>query len=489
MNRERWALAALVALPRALVFPFAQSLFGDAVVRSELAAHWAAAPYLMTSFAKGPLQFGPLHLMLVGAASWLWPSPEHVGRLVSLICGVATVWPLHALTARLFPSVPKAPFVACLAFALWGMHIQFSTTAASEALGVLCVVAAVAALARALGELDGRALVSSALLLTLACATRYDAWLLVPIFAGGIAFTLEGSRRWTWAVAFGALASLFPLAWMVGNWVDLGDPLYPAHYIDDFHRAWFPRDEAAWPPGRYRLMNLVFWPGTAALTLSPLLAVAGVAGLVGAWRTRRDLRWVVAAIALPTLYFTVRSTVLGTFAPLARFTSKELALLLPFVALGAQALKPPRAVVGLAWALAIALPLGIGVITFHRDGGWADMLRPVSPISTQPVAVVEVADQLKAQVQPGDGLVLDADEQGYRDLSVAFLSGLPESQLARARWKNFEGRLAEVKPRWLVRFDRGTLVAEAVPGGVRVRGQEYEELPGTHPPLHLYRAR
>jgi len=489
VNRERWWLALAVALPRLLVFPFAQSLFGDAVVRSELAAHWAAAPYLMTSFAKGPLQFGPLHLMLVGAASWLWPSPEHVGRLVSLVCGVATVWPLHALTRRLFPSLPNAPRAACLAFALWGMHIQFSTTAASEALGVLCVVAAVAALARALGEPDVRALVGAAVLLTLACATRYDAWLLVPLFVVGIAASLPDSRRWTWAVAFGALASLFPVAWMVGNWVDLGDPLYPAHYIDDFHRAWFPKDEAAWPPGRYRLMNLVFWPGTAALTLSPLLAVAGFVGLWSAWRTRRDLRWLVAAIALPTLYFTVRSTLLGNFAPLARFTSKELALLLPFIALGAQVLRPPRAALVAAWALAVAFPLALGAITFRRDGGWADMLRPVSPVSTQPVAVTEVAQQLKAQVLPDDGVVLDADEQGYRDLSVAFLSGLPESRLARARWKDFDRKLGEVKPRWLVRFDRGTLVADGVPGGVRVRGQEYEELPGTHPPLHLYRAR
>ena len=73
MNRSLW-LAAAVLAPRLLCFVFNENLGGDAIARTWLAHRWSEAPLLMTSFADGARQFGPLHLYLLALAELFWPS-------------------------------------------------------------------------------------------------------------------------------------------------------------------------------------------------------------------------------------------------------------------------------------------------------------------------------------------------------------------------------------------------------------------------------
>src|SRR6188508_2982026 len=141
-RRELAVLTLVVLAVRAIAFPLTQNMYGDAVSRIGLGEQWAASPHWISAFGDGAYQFGPLHLYLLGIASMLWSAREHAGRLVSLIAGVATTFPLWFLCRRLFDA--RAARVSCLIFAFWGMHIQFSTTAASEALSVLLFTACLA---------------------------------------------------------------------------------------------------------------------------------------------------------------------------------------------------------------------------------------------------------------------------------------------------------------------------------------------------------
>jgi hypothetical protein len=331
-------------------------------------------------------------------------------------------------------------------------------------------------------------LLGAALVLNLACATRYDAWLWVPLLCSALA--LMG--RWRWAVLFGALCCAFPIAWAYGNWVDRGDPMYPFRYIDDFHRRWFPDGERVWGVASYRLQNLFFWPGVALVTLSPLVGLAGIVGLVRAWKAKPASRWLVALIVIPTALFTFRSTVTGSFVPLARFAVKEVALLLPFVWLGFETIAWPRvknAVLAVAAVTAVTLPVWLGVFTLHREGKWEETLRPISPVSTNPVELMRVARFLEREVnQAGEAAILDNDSH-YRDLQLAFFSGLPEERLARHRWEIFPQRLASAQPRFLVRIEGGTLEKIAQLDGRRLslNGWVFDELDGFAAPFHVYR--
>jgi hypothetical protein len=488
-----WALALIVLAPRLLVFPWNENLAGDAIARTWLAHRWLASPHLVGSFDDLFAQFGPLHLYLLALAEVLWPALEHTGRVVSLVVGAATAWPLHALTRRLFGA--RAATWAVVGFALWGLHVQASTTAASEALNLLLVVAALA-LVQAWRD-DGRrvSLLGAALCLDLACATRYDSWLLVPMLVGVVWWH---RRRWQTAAWFALAASAFALPWLVGNWLDTGNPLAPFAYINAFHLAWFPREAAQWGETAYRLMCLGFWPGAAVLTLTPLVAVAGMAGLVRAWRERSEARWLTLFVLVPAALFTVRAVALSSFAPLVRFTMKEVLLLLPFAWFGAQPVlarvgpRAGRALVALAVVCAVAWPAWLGWACFRTEGAWVDTLRAIAPTSTNPVKVMHAARWLKEHGAVGpDGLLVDQDPVGYDDMNVGFFSGFPYERQARRRSIQFDDRLATTRIGFIVRFEGGQLERDGrllvADGSVSFEGQRFDEVPGFSPPLHVYR--
>ncbi len=475
-----------VLAPRLVVFGVNENFFGDSVMRAELGGRWAERPRVIGSFDQGGYQFGPLHIVLLGAVTKAFGSREDGGRWLSLLAAVLTVLPLFSLTRRMFDR--QAAIVACLGLAAWGMHIQFSTTAASESLSLLLVVGIAAAFLKALVESHRASLLAAALLFNLACATRYDVWLWLPMLCAALAL----GRRWKWAVLFLVLGCSFPLAWSYGNWGDRGDPLFPFRFIDDYHRRWFPAGEQLWGVTLYRLQNLVFWPAIALLTLSPLVGLAGMLGVWRAWKERKDLRWLVALIVIPTVLFTFRSTVTGSFVPLGRFAVKEVGLLLPFVWLGFQWRPVARVrapLVALAALLAVALPIVIGLRTLYREGKWEDSLRPVSPVSTHPVELMRIARFLKTEVnEKGEALILDTDAR-YRDLQLAFFSGLPEERMARYRWEIFPQAVETSQPRYLLRIEGGGLEAVSVVEGKKLRfnGWEFSEVEGFAPPFHLYR--
>jgi Dolichyl-phosphate-mannose-protein mannosyltransferase len=488
--RRRLALVGLVALPRLLVLPLNENLYGDAVARTWLAHVWLQHPHVIGSFDQGGFQFGPLHLYLLALAEWLWPSLLHAGRVASFVAGVATTLPLEALTRRLFGQA--AATWAVFALACWGMHVQCSSTSASEALGLLLVLAAVERLsAWHQAPADRAALLLSALWVNLACATRYDAWLLVPLL-GLVVFAR--SRSLSTAAAFVGAASAFAAGWLFGNWVDRGSPLFPFGYIDDFHRAWYRSEEAFWGRPGYQLLCLGFWPGAALLTLTPPVAVAGFAGLWRAWRAGRA-RWLVVLVVVPTLAYTVRSVALASFVPLARFTVKELALLLPFVWLGAEGVlqgrpRLRRALVAASAAGCVAWGAGLGWACYRTSGQVVDALRPVAATSTNEARTMAVAGWLGAHMREGTSLVVDEDPQGYDDLTVAYFSGFAYEAQARRRSPMYRARLAARPPSLLVRFDGGRLEREGAlqlrPGGAVLDGVAFDEVSLPHPRLHVY---
>jgi 4-amino-4-deoxy-L-arabinose transferase-like glycosyltransferase len=482
---------------RALLFPFNENLYGDAVIRTELALKWLRNPHWISSFDDGAFQFGPLHLYLVGLFQQIWPDKEYSGRFLSLVVGTLTVIPLFSLTRRLFGE--RSAVWACVAFSLWGIHLQLSTTAASEALGLFLVIFSLAFFARFWEEHDWPSLVGAALVSNLACATRYDAWMLVPLLCVALFLRpgISRKRALVDAVLFGLLCLPFPLVWMYGNYAARGDALWPIRYIDQFHANWFGQETKHWGGLEYRLMNLLFWPGAALFTLTPLVAGFGFVGLVRGYRKHPNCRWLVWLIAMPTLYFTVRA-VAGTFVPLARFTVVQVALLLPFAYLGFEAVtqriqKQQKSIAIATAALAVGMPMWLGALTFQREGKFANALRPVSPVSTNLTPVRQVIEFLKGFVAPsGLGVILDSDPH-YSDLQLAFFAGMGEDRIARHRWDTFRLRLTDTEPGFLVLIDGGRLSSEPdfeLKGRVaQLAGMRFIEIEGFSPPYRVFRRR
>lgn len=443
MSRARWLWLA-VLVPRVLAFAFNENLGGDAIARTWLAHRWLEAPHLITSFDDGGKQFGPLHLYLLALAEWLWPSLLHAGRVVSLVAGAATAWPLFDFTRRRFGE--QAATWAVLVFSAWGVHVQCSVTSSSEALNLLLVMGAIALLDR------GRWALAAALL-NLACATRYDSWLLVPVLA-----VLEGwrARSVARAAALGAASSLFALAWLMGNHLARGDALFPIRYIDDFHRAWWPAEAALWGEGAYRLMCLLFWPGAALFTLG-LVALPAMGALRAVWREQPEVRWVVVLVVFPALLYAARGAVMASFAPLVRFTLKEVLLLVPFAGWW---LSRQRAWTrwGLVGAL-VAWSLFLTAFCWRPDSRWPFTLRAISPVTRMETALREPAEWLQAHAREGL-LVLDEDPRAYDELIISYFSGRPFEDQLRRRWEHFTEALGARPVRWLLLVEGGRMVRD-----------------------------
>jgi 4-amino-4-deoxy-L-arabinose transferase-like glycosyltransferase len=494
-----WSLSIAALLPRLLLLPLNEHLYGDAVIRTELGGRWAANPHWIASFSDGAFQFGPLHLYLLGVSLSVWPSPEHVGRVLSLIFGVLSVLPLFQLTRRLMGW--QAAVWACLAFSAWGMHLQFSTTAGSESLALFLMLCTLWLFAVGMEERRFAPIAYSALVLNLACATRYDAWLLMPLLALVLLFgDRDRVAAVTRAILFALVCLPFPMVWMQGNELATGSAFEPIRRIEQFHKSWISDGLNQFGPLLYRLQNLFFWPGTALMTLTPLVALFGMAGMLRAFRERPAQRWLLWVAWVPSLYFTVRSTVTMSFQPLARFTAGQVVLLLPYVHFGFSWLTRgagPRwkgLVAGVCVASAIAIPTALGAFTFRSEGKLQDMLRPISPTSTNPEALMRVARFIKEEVAPrGGAVILDDDPIAYTDMQIAFFGGLPEERMARYRWEIFHERLRSANPEFLVRIDGGKLTQnpdfEVVDNRVRLGERWFEELPGFAPPFHVYRRR
>jgi len=496
-------LTALALLARLAVFFLNDNVNGDAVARTDLASRWAEDPHLITSFKDGAFQFGPLHLYLVGLALKLGLPREDAGRWLSLLFGTLTVAPLFALSRRLFDA--RAATVACLAFAGWGMHVQLSTIAASETLGGFLTVMVALYLLEALQDGSIGPLFYAAFFLNLLCAVRYEAWtwaLLIPVL-----LMFHGNDRvaaTTRAVLFGLTALAYPLLWMRGSEIDMGDAFQPLRYIDQFHRDWAV-SEMAWKGALlFRLEGLAFFPGAALLTLTPVVGALALFGFYRAARVRPELRWMV----LPIAGYAFRAAVLGSFVPMARLAVAPLVLLLPFTAFGFDSLSekwstPARR--ALAWtgaALGVALPVLLGVLAYRGDGKVAAFTRAVSPVSRNEPAVRAVTGWIKAQAPASDerdALVLDRDEE-YRDLQLAFFSGLPEQRMARYRWQpsphhpsdgtTFPERMKVLQPRWLVLTDKGRLLKDGrvqqVQDGILLDGIHFRPVPGMDGAMQLY---
>ncbi len=497
-KRELLLLIGLVVLfgvVRGAVFPFAENLYGDAVVRAELAERWAAEPKILRSF-QDVYQFGPLHTYVSGVFLKVWPSREHAPRLAMLLVGVLLAIPMFRIGRRLF-SV-RAGVVAALAASVWSLHVQSSTTAASEALGLTLIFFAIDHLFEGVDEQRFGPLALSALYLNLACATRYDAWMYAGLFPLVVAFSgTDRIASWTRAVVYAPLNAVFPLWWMQQNENAMGDPLYPIHYIDRYHASWVS-DGIGWlGSGLFRLHNLFFWPMTLVGTCSLLVGLFAIAGLVRAF-VKKENRPLALLVVVPTAFFAFRGAVLLDFSPLARFAMVQVGLALLFVSDGfdwtcGRLPKPARrTVAGLAGALAVATPLWLGWFTAWKSGQWPDMLRPVTPLSTLPVDQMAVARYLKQHASASDWALIDEDAR-YVDINVAFFTGLPEDRLIRRRWENFEKQLGLSQGKlWLFTLPGGKLASEnELPVGeaqLSWRGRSFEKAFGAGN-LLVYRER
>lgn len=463
-------IVGLALILRAAIFPFADNKHGDSPMRALIAERLNLDP-ASAADPRTYCQFGPLHTTLMRGFLALDPVAPRSSRYLSLLAGLAVFLPFWRLARRLVPA--RAAALAALALALSPLHLQASTTAASESLYLLLMVACLERLLTALER--PRALATYAvagLLASLAAVTRYDAWLAFPmIVAAAWLFTRDRRRdpapgaatagpgaasRLPGLLIFSAVAALLPLAWVAWSARATDDPIFFAHYIVSDHAGLAGAVNRRCGPLLARARQLGIWSVA-------FVAAMGLPLMLGAAVALRRFRAlppasrivVVAALAPPALYL-AKGLLFLSFEPLPRFALIPGTLLLP---LGAQALlrrwtsARARLLVAAASLLFSALALAAAWSGPRRIWSGAESLGPITRLDAEDR---ELASYLSAHRRPGDRVFIEPVE--FSDIVIAAAARVPAEltvslAITRSADRTVAETLAHTGARWLAAYD------------------------------------
>src|SRR5262249_49102147 len=139
----------IAVLARLAVFAIAENKHGDAPMRAMIAERMVLEP-ASAAVPRTYCQFGPLHTTLMRPFLALDPWALRTSRYLSRLTGIAVLFPSPAFARRLVGQVGAE--IATFVLAVSPLHVQASTTAASEALYLLLWICA---LERLVAALDG----------------------------------------------------------------------------------------------------------------------------------------------------------------------------------------------------------------------------------------------------------------------------------------------------------------------------------------------
>ena len=425
-RRSTVAIFTLATVLRVGLFPFAENKHGDAPMRALIAERFVLDP-ASAHVPRTYCQFGPLHTTLMRPFIALDRDAARSSRYLSLLAGLAVFFPFLAFARRLAGEA-RAQTAAFL-LAVSPLHLQASTTAASEALYLLLWVSA---LERLLAALETRRLGTFAvagLLASLAAVTRYDAWLALPMVAVAAWLFLRRAdpARVTRGLAiFAVTAALFPAAWLVWGAAAGGDPLFFAHYISSDHAGLAATAAARFGAFGNRARQVGIWSLSFLAAMTIPGAVAAVVTLRRGWRALApEARLVVVAALGPPAIYLGQGLIAQSFEPLPRFALIPGTLLLP---LAAAAVPPDRVRAFRVWALATAAAFSVAVwviATAGRDRIWvgAESLGALTRLDGEDRAV---AAYLR-QIRPPNAPVM-IEPSAFADIGIAHAAGIPWTQ-------------------------------------------------------------
>ena len=439
-----------------------QNAGGDATARLEMTQAWLQHPYLKMDFNP----WLPVHFWAIGGVSLLVGNVTLGGRLLSLLCGCASVVVFWRLVSTLYTRT--AALLSLVVFSFYSLHIGYSSTSSSEATYLFLVLVGLAAI---FGYLrSGRlALVAAAgIALTIDAGIRYEAWIF--IFACGLVILLSIVRpqwmhpatwsgaRWQALMLYCVTAGLWPAIWLVYEFRTMGHPLY---FVAINHQ-WVAEQIAG--SNTTLTYRLSVTPVVLLLTLT-IIVLVGALWTIWAGLRHRELRAfvVVVLIFAAIQVYQILSGGVMTFARYTLTLGTLLAALSgPGLArLATRSLRMPATRAAITVALLMAANLGTITAIAAGDSGVADRFKSISPRLQFRHHLEDAGRYVRAHVRASDALLLDNFNDECNSLRA--LAGVPLAYDPRVLcvWPDraplIPGFLRVSQPRYLVYSDQGNI--------------------------------
>jgi hypothetical protein len=449
-RRERWSLVAVgvVALgARLAVLPFATSDGGDAPSKVWMASEWLSHPQLLTHGV-----WGPLHTYLIALALRIVRDPVQAPIVMSVMFSVASAVAMYWFLRTEFES-RRAALLGGLTYAVYPIAIRNGVSVRSETPFAFFLLLGVIALARLRARGGSTGLAAAAgICLTLASMLRYEAWVLVPIFA------LLVPRSPRLLAIFLACALLHPIFWMMGNWFHNGDPFNgftaAAHWeLESMGRAQLDH--------RLLFFRAITYPMVVLEGMSLPIGLICVAGAATAVVKRlRCAAWLLPLAGVLVMWS--MGIARGALVPKFNYTEVAGTLLFPFSAVAYQQLRIDAWQARQLFVAAVVLPLVslvfscrpcLARVRLERLAGFP----PIPRIENQPVALA-LADTLRTELGADESLV--SDHYGWGSTRyVALLTKLPRRRIYLAPGAPNQPIDADSLAAFLTDHPRGILIA------------------------------
>ncbi len=272
------------------------ALTADEFGRTVLAARWAQHPYMLWN---GP--WLPFHMYLFGTALRLKMEMLWVPRVIVILFGALSILLMYLLTSQLFGS-RRVGLISAFLLAVNPVHVWLSSTPLTEIPHATFALAGLLGLVLYLKYGKQRYIYLGAFALALASGFRFEAWILSIFFDlaliwSGIQLYKQGaldSKR-LFNLAVGSMIPwLFPVAWMAGNYLETGNPLYFMEYIKTYKLTWYGRH------GSYLHYLKTF------LRIDPYTTVLAIFGIGLCWLHHPKswaVRWYSVVMVAPFLLF------------------------------------------------------------------------------------------------------------------------------------------------------------------------------------------
>jgi len=290
-------------------------LTGDDASRTALAYYWSQDPFFNL---PGNPAWLPLGIWLHGIVLKFVDDPLLVSSLVNSIFSIASDFLIYKITQRLFPGKPVAPLFAAVILAFCPLLIWLGLSGLSEAIfhfwmliGLLFWLLASAT--------NTRMYLLSSIGFLGASMIRFEAWILVIVFAASCAIDLKRSQRKGIILMSVAVAGAFIPIWLYWQWKVYGHPL---HFIQIF--------TSTSPKSGLTQYVLLLWNISR---LGMILAFLGV--VVSLWKNECAKRYLLFTLVFYfTFMFSMRGFITSNF-PVRNLTSVFL-LLIPFAGYGIE---------------------------------------------------------------------------------------------------------------------------------------------------------
>ncbi|HQI46271.1 MAG TPA: glycosyltransferase family 39 protein [Bacteroidales bacterium] len=244
---------------RLIILPFTQTINADAVSRVFIAYDWLKQPHLITNGV-----WAPFHFYINAFAIFITSSIIYGPIIFHILFASFTVFPIYYFTKREFNE--KGAIYVALIYSFSPIVFQNSfQTLAEVPYGFFLAVSLNYLSLLIRSDKKIKYAILAGLFITITGGLRYEAWVITGLFA----VILLIYKQWKGLLFFLPLALIFPIFWMIGNYIEHKDLMYSVNAAFEWNLKYGVNSNVTIIEAAQRVM---FFTISVFLSSSPIIA-------------------------------------------------------------------------------------------------------------------------------------------------------------------------------------------------------------------------